>query len=182
MLTWYKVKFFDSNSSWLTNLVEHCQIFVALDVDMEYIIQINVKWSHPPASKAGREVSNLTERKNQHTPIYGVKAFVHLCVCLSVCYKFDPNYLGTGRTEWAENFVSSQSHSYPPSCGLGFSLIWVTDPELHLTNFLLQSAQALIIPAPVALSIPQSFILDANWYWIVLQKVPQKCNILKNKK
>ena len=36
---------------------------------------------NPPASKASREVENLTERKNPPTPIYGVKEFV----CLSVC-------------------------------------------------------------------------------------------------
>ena len=41
-----------------------------------------------PASEASREVANLTERKNQHTPIYGVK---NLSICLSVT-KFDPNY------------------------------------------------------------------------------------------
>ena len=35
---------------------------------------------YPPASKASREVVNLTERKNPHTPVYGVKEFV----CLSV--------------------------------------------------------------------------------------------------
>ena len=33
-----------------------------------------------PASEASREVANLTERKNLHTPVYGVKEFV----CLSV--------------------------------------------------------------------------------------------------
>ena len=35
---------------------------------------------HPPVSKASREVANLTERKNLHTPVYGDKEFV----CLSV--------------------------------------------------------------------------------------------------
>ena len=35
-----------------------------------------------PSSKARREVANLTERKNLHTHVYGVKEFV----CLSVCY------------------------------------------------------------------------------------------------
>ena len=35
---------------------------------------------YPPASEARREVANLTERKNPHTPVYGVKEFV----CLSV--------------------------------------------------------------------------------------------------
>ena len=38
-----------------------------------------------PANKASREVANLTERKNLHTPVYGVKEFVCLSVCLSVC-------------------------------------------------------------------------------------------------
>ena len=40
---------------------------------------------HPPASKVSREVANLTERKNPHVPVYGVKEFVLLSVCLSVC-------------------------------------------------------------------------------------------------
>ena len=47
-------------------------------------------------SQASREVANLTERK-KHTPVYGVKEFV----CLSVG-NFDPNYLKTGKTEWAK--------------------------------------------------------------------------------
>ena len=46
-----------------------------------------------PASEVSREVANLTERKNPHTPVYGVKEFV----CLSVT-KFNPNYLRTGKT------------------------------------------------------------------------------------
>ena len=33
-----------------------------------------------PESEASREVANLTERKNPHIPVYGVKEFV----CLSV--------------------------------------------------------------------------------------------------
>ena len=55
---------------------------------------------NPPASQASRDVANLTERKKPHAPVYGVKEFV----CLSVT-NFDPNYLGTGRTEWAEIFL-----------------------------------------------------------------------------
>ena len=39
---------------------------------------------YPPASEVSREVANLTGRKNPHTPIYGVKEFVCLSVCLSV--------------------------------------------------------------------------------------------------
>ena len=35
-----------------------------------------------PASEVSREVANLTERKNQHTPVYGVKEFVCLSDCL----------------------------------------------------------------------------------------------------
>ena len=55
---------------------------------------------YPPVSEASREVANLTERKNQNTPVYGVKE----SVCLSVT-KFDPNYLRTDKTEWAEIFL-----------------------------------------------------------------------------
>ena len=33
-----------------------------------------------PASEVSKEVANLTERKNTHTPLYGVKEFI----CLSV--------------------------------------------------------------------------------------------------
>ena len=61
-------------------------------------VEMCLKLFYHPASLANREVANLTERKNLHTPVYGVKEFV----CLSVT-NFDPNYL-TGRTEWAEIF------------------------------------------------------------------------------
>ena len=54
-----------------------------------------------PASKASRQVANLTWRKNTHTPIYGVKEFV----CLSAA-KFDLNYLRTGEIEWAKFFLN----------------------------------------------------------------------------
>ena len=47
-----------------------------------------------------RELANITEIKNPHTPINGVKEFV----CLSVT-KFDPNFLGTGRTEWPKKIL-----------------------------------------------------------------------------
>ena len=50
-----------------------------------------------PASEASREVANLVEGKNPHTPVYGLKEFV----CLSVT-NFDSNYLGTGQTEWVK--------------------------------------------------------------------------------
>ena len=55
----------------------------------------------PPVSEASREVANLTERKNLHTPIYSAKEFVCLSVCLSVS-KFDLNFLGTGEIELAK--------------------------------------------------------------------------------
>ena len=35
----------------------------------------------PRRAKLVREVANLTERKNPHTPVYGVKEFVRLSVC-----------------------------------------------------------------------------------------------------
>ena len=41
---------------------------------------------YPPAIETSREVANLTE-KNTHTLVYGVKEFVRLSVCLSVCLR-----------------------------------------------------------------------------------------------
>ena len=52
----------------------------------------NISSFYPPASKASREVANLTERKI-HIPPYMVSK--NLSVCLSVCpsvINFDPNY------------------------------------------------------------------------------------------
>ena len=55
-------------------------------------------------SKASREVANISEIKNLHTPVYGVKESVcQMSVCLSVTNS-DPNYVRTGRTEWADFF------------------------------------------------------------------------------
>ena len=54
----------------------------------------------PLQVKQVREVANLTVRKNPHTPVNGVKEFVRLSVV-----NFDPHYLGTGKTEWAEIFL-----------------------------------------------------------------------------
>ena len=39
---------------------------------------------NPPGSEASKEVVNLTERKNLHTPLYGVKEFVHLSVYYNI--------------------------------------------------------------------------------------------------
>ena len=70
------------------------------------------KQLNPPAREESRKVANLTERKNQHIPVYGVKEFVCLSVCLSVT-KFDPNYLRTGKTEWAKkNVMASMAKRY----------------------------------------------------------------------
>ena len=44
--------------------------------------------SSPPASKARRGLANLTERKNPHTPVNGVKEFV----CPSVVFLAGNNY------------------------------------------------------------------------------------------
>ena len=38
---------------------------------------------YPFGSEASWEVANLTERKNLHTPIYGVKEFVRLFVLIT---------------------------------------------------------------------------------------------------
>ena len=57
--------------------------------------------AYPPASEAIKELADLTERKNPHTPVYGVKE----SVCLSVT-NFELNYLWTGRIEWSEFFLN----------------------------------------------------------------------------
>ena len=58
---------------------------------------------YPPASEASMEIANLaanlTEWKNPLTPVYGVKEVFRLSVT-----KFDPNYLRTGKKEWAKKF------------------------------------------------------------------------------
>ena len=57
-------------------------------------MQINY---YPSASAASREVANLTERKINIPPYMVSK---NLSVRLSAV-NFDPNYLRTGKTEWA---------------------------------------------------------------------------------
>ena len=49
---------------------------------------------YPPASEASREVANLIEGKNWHTPPY--MASKNLSVCLSMMY-FDVHYLQQNR-------------------------------------------------------------------------------------
>ena len=70
---------------YIEQLISHPLIFI----NMYTILARLLILSYPPASKTRKEVVNLTERKNLHTPIYGVKEFVCLSVCLSVClYNF----------------------------------------------------------------------------------------------
>ena len=52
---------------------------------------------NPPGSEVCRKLANSTERKNLPTPVCGVKE----CVYMSVL-NFNPNYLRTGKTEWAK--------------------------------------------------------------------------------
>ena len=63
---------------------------------MVVIHSLFTSFFYPPATKASREVANLTERKNPHALVNGVKELVRLSVCLSVT-NFDLNYLGSGR-------------------------------------------------------------------------------------
>ena len=51
---------------------------------------MKIHYFSPPASEASREVANLTERKNPHTPVYGVEEFV----CLSVTEIYKTEELG----------------------------------------------------------------------------------------
>ena len=59
---------------------------------------------YPPASKASREVANLTWRKiHTHRNMVSKNLPVCLSVCLSVM-NFDLNYLSAGEIEWAQIF------------------------------------------------------------------------------
>ena len=58
-------------------LPQHC-LEIVLDTNAMFFYNL-------PVTEASKEVANLTERKNPHTPVYGVKEFVCLSVCLSVC-------------------------------------------------------------------------------------------------
>ena len=71
---------------------------------------LKTKAIYPPASEASREVENFDWKKNPHSPVYCVK---NLSVCLSVT-NFDPNYLRTGRIEWAENKIGTYSLCIQP--------------------------------------------------------------------
>ena len=46
--------------------------FLNLDF-LGFSFRIPLLFFYPPATKASREVANLTERKNQHSPVHGVK-------------------------------------------------------------------------------------------------------------
>ena len=50
----------------------HVEICIAQNDHLNFI---------PLRAKRVREVANLTERKNPHTPVFGVKEFVRLSVC-----------------------------------------------------------------------------------------------------
>ena len=43
-------------------------------------------FAYTNANEASRKVANLSKRKNPHAPVYGVKEFVCLSVCLSVTH------------------------------------------------------------------------------------------------
>ena len=70
---------------WKTN--EKCQVIENEAEDKGAQVYQSLLLFYPPAIEASREVVSFTGRKNQLTPVDGVKAFV----CLSEA-KFDLNY------------------------------------------------------------------------------------------
>ena len=81
---------YDLQKVWISNgqiSEPHCMVIV-------HPTWINILLNSaiiPLQAKQAREITNLTERKNPNTPVYGVKEFVCLSVCLSVI-NFDPDY------------------------------------------------------------------------------------------
>ena len=63
----------------------------------------------PPVSEASMDLPNLTERKNSHTPFYGVIEFVRLSVCL--LQTLTPIILGLAKQNGL-NFFSPQPNCY----------------------------------------------------------------------
>ena len=57
-----------------------------------FLIQFLAKFFCPPASVGSWEVANLTESKNPHAPVYGVKYFVHLSVRLTLYQQLPISY------------------------------------------------------------------------------------------
>ena len=58
---------------WLANNVKSGLVFKSSMSPDRFIDKQDF---YPPASEVSREAANLTERKNPHTPVYGVKEFV----------------------------------------------------------------------------------------------------------
>ena len=83
------------------------KIFICSNLEV-FLCQMNKYsvnyYNNPPASKASREVANLTVRKNPHTPVYGVKEFVFsgwcltgLCLCILLVIEEITCVLNNGR-------------------------------------------------------------------------------------
>ena len=60
----------------------------------------------PPASIVSGKVANLTERKNMHTSLYGIKKFV----CLSVYYKLWPQLFKLWCFRLKSHFWQEKNH------------------------------------------------------------------------
>ena len=71
---------------------------------------LTVALLYTPVSEASREVANLTERKNPHTPVYGVKEFV----CLSVCMlqTLTPIFSGPAKQNGLKKFRTSVAKTH----------------------------------------------------------------------
>ena len=114
------------------------------------------KGDNPPASEASREVANLTEIKNPHIPVHGVKEFVCLSVtkfdpiiselakrnglkCKKACFKFFCSYekwpVGPGRGPKQQHFDPT---SQPFDMGLSWNFSLGTNRPLHPPQLVLQ--------------------------------------------
>ena len=82
------------------NYTQNVKITPTFDIQgtlqIKTIFYLMVIFNHVfrPPRETSREVANLTERKNPHTPLYGVKKFVVLSVCLwSTLTQLSPDWL-----------------------------------------------------------------------------------------
>ena len=96
---------------------------------MPYHVNFDVN-VNPPASKASREVANLTERKKSAYPRKWSQR-MYPSVRLSVT-NFDPNYHRSGKTEQAETCFRTSIDGCRGVDSLGASSLQLWLPELFL--------------------------------------------------
>ena len=108
---------------------------------------------YPPASEVSREVASLTERKNPHTPVYGVKEFV----CLSVHLWLTLNPIISGLAE--QNGQKNLGHLWQKRMSQIF--LFVHKVHLYLIDKLAHNTGCYQLPDAAAPKCAQRYSLPS---------------------